>query len=449
MKAEIITRYDRQVPRYTSYPTAPHFGPQVGERTYRDWLSALDPTDGISLYSHVPFCESLCWFCGCHTKIVRRFEPVATYLDALYAEMGLVADALPARAQVRHMHWGGGSPTLLRPDDWRRAAETLHAHFDFAPDAEIAVEMDPRTATEDGIAAMAEMGVNRASIGVQDFDLRVQRAINRIQPFEVTARVIDWLGDHGIDEINMDLMYGLPYQTVAGVASMVDKAVFLRPDRVAVFGYAHVPWMKRHQKLIPEEALPDAGQRWAQCAAISERLIAAGYVAIGLDHFALPENSLAIAQNTGTLRRNFQGYTTDTAAALIGFGASAIGKLPQGYAQNAAPLAEWRKAVEAGQLPIVRGAPLSWEDNLRGAVIERLMCDFRVDLADLRSRHLAPPGFFSSEIAALAPLVADQLVELDGEHIQITSAGQPLVRVAASLFDSYMTPDTARHARAV
>lgn len=449
MIAEIVSRYDRPVPRYTSYPTAPNFTTQIGEAAYRGWLSSLDPAAGISLYFHVPFCESLCWFCGCHTKIVRQFAPVARYLDSLHEEMDLVADALPGRFQVRHMHWGGGSPTLLRPDDWRRAADRLHAHFDIGSDAEIAVEMDPRTATEDGVAAMAKAGVNRASIGVQDFDPKVQRAINRIQPFEVTARVFDWLRDRGIDEINMDLMYGLPHQTVAGVTSMVEKAVRLRPDRVAVFGYAHVPWMKPHQRLLPEEALPDADQRWAQFAAISEQLIAAGYVAIGLDHFARPENSLAAAQANGTLRRNFQGYTTDRAAVLIGLGASAISTLPQGYAQNAAPLHEWRKSIEAGRLPIVRGISVDWEDRLRGAVIERLMCDFRVDLAVLRSRHSAPPDFFSPEISALAPLAADGLVEMDGEQIQVTPAGQPLVRVVAALFDSYMTDDSERHARAV
>lgn len=304
MTLAIASKYDLRVPRYTSYPTAPHFGPQVDAAVYREWLSALDPAEEISLYFHVPFCESLCWFCGCHTKIVRRYEPVANYLDTLFAELDLVADILPARFRVRHIHWGGGSPTMLQPDDWRRGAERLNSRFDIATDAEIAVEMDPRTATEGSVAALAQVGVNRASIGVQDFDPAVQHAINRVQPFEVTARVIDWLRDHGIGNINMDLMYGLPHQTLAGVESMVEKAVSLRPSRVAVFGYAHVPWMKSHQRLIQEEALPGADDRWKQFGRISDRLVAAGYVAIGLDHFALPGDSLAVAMAEGRLRKS-------------------------------------------------------------------------------------------------------------------------------------------------
>jgi oxygen-independent coproporphyrinogen-3 oxidase len=293
------------------------------------------------------------------------------------------------------------------------------------------------------------VGVNRASIGVQDFDPAVQRAINRIQPFEVTARVIDWLRDHGIGEINMDLMYGLPNQTLAGVASMAEKAVSLHPNRVAVFGYAHVPWMKAHQRLIPEDALPGADERWEQFGRISDRLAAAGYVAIGLDHFALPEDSLAVAMAKGRLRRNFQGYTTDPAAALVGFGASAISALPQGYAQNAAPLHAWRSAIEAGQPPIVRGVTLTRDDKMRGAVIERLMCEFFVDLAAIRRRNHAPANFFSFEMEALGPLAADGVVVLDGERISVTTKGQRLVRVVAAVFDSYITAGEERHARAV
>ena len=449
MTSAIASKYDLRVPRYTSYPTAPHFGPQVDADVYRGWLAALDPAADLSLYFHVPFCESLCWFCGCHTKIVRRYEPVANYLETLFEELDLVADILPARFRVRHVHWGGGSPTMLQPDDWRRAADRLNARFDIASDAEIAVEMDPRTATEDSVAALAQVGVNRASIGVQDFDPAVQSAINRVQPFEVTARVIDWLRGHGIGDINMDLMYGLPHQTLAGVVSMADKAVSLRPNRIAVFGYAHVPWMKTHQRLIPEDALPGADDRWEQFGGISDRLVAAGYVAVGLDHFALPKDSLAVALADGLLRRNFQGYTVDPAAALLGIGASAIGVLPQGYAQNAAPLHAWRKAVEAGQPSVTRGVPLGWEDKIRGVVIERLMCDFYVDLAAECRRNQVPPDYFSPELEALSPLIADGIVELDGARISVTAQGQPLVRIVAALFDSYITAGAERHARAV
>ncbi len=243
MTTDLATRYDLKVPRYTSYPTAPHFSDAVDEQTCRGWLGALDPALSLSLYFHIPFCAAMCWFCGCYTKIVNRYEPVAQYLQAMLREIDLVADALPARFAARHLHWGGGSPTMLTGEDWRRTVDHLRTRFDFASDAEIAVEADPRTATEAYVKALAAAGVNRVSIGVQDFHPEVQQAINRIQPYEVTRRVIDWLRGHGIEHINMDLMYGLPYQTLERVIDMTDKALTLRPGRIALFGYAHVPGM--------------------------------------------------------------------------------------------------------------------------------------------------------------------------------------------------------------
>ncbi len=449
MTTDIAARYEIKVPRYTSYPTAPHFSAAVDERTFRQWLGAQDPATRLSLYFHIPFCTAMCWFCGCYTKVVNRYEPVAAYLTALLHEIDLVADALPGRFTARHLHWGGGSPTMLTGEDWKRTVDHLHTRFDFDNDAEIAVEADPRTATEDYIRALATAGVNRVSIGVQDFDPEVQQAVNRIQPFEVTKRVVDWLRGHGIDRINMDLMYGLPLQTRERVIDMANKALTLRPNRIALFGYAHVPWMKPHQKLIPEASLPDAKARWQQFNAVSARLVEAGYVAIGLDHFALPDDELFLARAEGRLHRNFQGYTTDSATTLVGLGASAISSLSQGYVQNVSSTRSYRKSVVAGHLPVARGVAIDGEDRLRGEVIERLMCDLEIDLGAICTGHGKPADHFRDEMATLGPLQTDGIIRIDGTHISVTAEGRPLVRLVAAAFDRHLGRGEARHSKAV
>ena len=309
-------------------------------------------------------------------------------------------------------------------------------------DAEFAVEIDPRRLTRATVDALAAIGVNRASLGVQDVNPEVQRAINRWQPFIVVERVVDRLRDAGISGINFDLMYGLPRQTVGDVLQSVEAALRLRPARVALFGYAHVPWMKRHQRLIDESALPGPPERAAQFEAASARLGDAGYVAIGLDHFALPDDSLALAQRHGRLRRNFQGYTTDTAPALLGFGASAIGSMPQGYVQNAVPMPAYRKAIRAGRFATARGIALANEDRARRSIIERLMCDLAADLD-------GPAGRFATELEALEPFVADGVVQLEAGSIRIRPEGRALARTVCAVFDAYFTQNAARHSRAV
>lgn len=449
MSEALAQKYDRAVPRYTSYPTAPHFRPMADDTTYRDWLAALDPAQPLSLYFHIPFCDEMCWFCGCYTKIVNRYEPIRRYLDALEAEVSLVAGALPGPFRAQHLHWGGGSPTMLKARDWLALIEVLGSAFTLTADAELAVEIDPRDATEEYVAALGEAGVNRASIGVQDFHPEVQAAVNRHQPFAVVERVCGWLRGHGIGAINLDLMYGLPHQTVERVEDMVDLAVRLEPARVALFGYAHVPWMKSHQKLIDETALPGTTERWRQNAAAARRLQDHGFVPVGLDHFARPEDPLAVAAARHRLHRNFQGYTTDAAATLLGLGASAISSLPQGYVQNLMPLKDYREAVFAGRLPVARGLALGEEDRLRGEIIERLMCDLKVDAAAICRRHGAEPDVLLPSLAALAPLASDGLIRLDGARIAVTEAGRPFVRLAAAAFDAYLGTGQARHSRAV
>jgi len=449
MTANLALRHDQRVPRYTSYPTAPHFTDGVGPDDYAAWLGGLDATQALSLYFHIPFCDSMCWFCGCYTKIVKQYKPISNYLEVLIKELEVVADRLPSRFPVRHLHWGGGSPTLLTGADWMRTIDRIRARFEVAADAEVAVEMDPRDTTEDYVRALAAAGVNRVSIGVQDFDAKVQKAINREQPYAVTRRVVEWLRRHGIGSLNMDLMYGLPHQTVEGVEAMVDLALTLEPQRVALFGYAHVPWMKAHQKLIDEAALPGTVERWQQFSAASARLIAAGYVAVGLDHFARPEDALAVALGGGRLHRNFQGYTVDDAAVLLGFGASAIGSLPEGYVQNVSPLKDYARAIEGGTLATVRGVALNADDRLRAEIIERLMCDLAVDLDAVARRHGAPTGGFGAELTGLGPLRADGIVVIEGHKIALTETGRPFVRLVAAAFDTYLQSGKARHSKAV
>jgi oxygen-independent coproporphyrinogen III oxidase len=449
MRKDLIERYDLRVPRYTSYPTAPHFGPRVDPARYAEWLGALDPKTELSLYAHVAYCAEMCWFCGCHTKATKKYAPVADYLAALLDEMALVASKLPARMGVRHIHFGGGSPTVLTPADFTRMVDTLRAHFDLLPGAEIAVELDPRTADEAYVIAMAKAGVTRASIGVQDFNPKVQEAINRIQPFEITERVIGWLRAHGIGAINMDLCYGLPHQTVESVVETVERAASLRPARIALFGYAHVPWMKTHQRLIREEVLPGIAERWQQYETSAARLQELGYVAIGLDHFALPEDELVVAQEGGVLHRNFQGYTTDSAPALIGFGASAIGSLPQGYVANEIAIDRYKELVRGGTLPIARGIEVTGEDKLRRAIIERLMCDMSVDLDEVAAEYDAAGESFEGELSSLAALEADGIVRREGHRLVMTEEGKPLVRAVCAVFDRYLNAGEARHSKAV
>ena len=443
MDSTLLEKYDRLVPRYTSYPTAPHFSAAVGPKEYRDWLAAIPADEPLSLYAHIPFCDSLCWFCGCHTKVVRRYQPVARYIDVLKREIALVASALGARRPLGHLHFGGGSPTILAPDDVLALSECLRRHFAFTAQAEMAVEIDPREVTREIIEAWAHAGTTRASLGVQDFDPEVQKAINRTQSFELTAQVIGWLRESGVARINIDLMYGLPHQTLEGAVATAERVVALAPDRVALFGYAHVPWMKRHQRLIDEAALPGREARFAQSEAVAACLTAAGYRRIGFDHFARPEDPLAQAPVVGRLHRNFQGYTSDPCRSLIGLGASAIGAFRDGYVQNAAPMKDYAAAIDAGRLASARGIQTDEDDRLRRQVIERLMCDLAVDLSDFG------PGEFGPERIDLAEMERDRLVRLDGSTLRVTETGRPFLRNVCALFDRYLNTGQARHSRAV
>jgi oxygen-independent coproporphyrinogen-3 oxidase len=447
--ADLLAKYDQRVPRYTSYPTAPHFSAAVGAGDYARWLRDLRDGAALSLYLHVPFCASLCLFCACHTTVARNPAPMLAYAETLQAEIDRVADAIGRRLAVRHVHWGGGTPTSLPSTAMRAVMARLRARFTVADDAEIAVEIDPRTLGSDSLDALAEIGTNRASLGVQDFDPTVQAAINRHQSFELTEACVEQLRERGIRSINLDLIYGLPHQTESGVARTVATALRLAPDRAAVFGYAHVPWMKKHQALLPEAALPDAMARYRQRQVIEDVVRDRGLVPVGMDHFAHPADPMARAASDRRLKRNFQGYTTDEAPVLLGFGASSIGSLPNGYVQNHAVVPVWRDAVRAGKLPTARGIALTDDDRLRRAVIERIMCDFSVDLREVAAAQDADPARLMDAAPALQGLARDGLIEWDGFGLSVTEIGRPFVRTVAATFDSWLRPGGARHASAV
>ncbi|WP_207461543.1 oxygen-independent coproporphyrinogen III oxidase [Azospirillum sp. SYSU D00513] len=444
-----LARYaDQRLPRYTSYPTAPHFTETVDAETYRRWLGAIPQGAPASLYLHVPFCRSMCWYCGCHTTITKTDDPILDYLGTLRAEIGAVADAVPHRLEVGHIHFGGGTPTILAPEDVEDLMRLLRERFSLRENAELAVEIDPRTLSRGMAAALGRAGITRASLGVQSFDSVVQRAINRIQSFEQTAAVTRGLRGAGIAGINFDLIYGLPHQTVQSCRDTVARCLELAPGRLAVFGYAHIPSFKPHQKKIEESALPGAEERLAQADAIAADLLAAGYRRIGLDHFAHPGDPMAAAAADGSLRRNFQGYTVDPCDLMLGFGASAIGRLPQGYVQNAVVLGGYAKRVAQDGLATIKGYALTEDDRLRAELIERLMCDFRVDLAEIAGRHGADARALLAE-ADLGPLEEDGLLELHGMAIEIPETARRIVRAVAARFDAHLAASVRRYSPAV
>jgi oxygen-independent coproporphyrinogen-3 oxidase len=444
MEQALLARYDRPLPRYTSYPTAPHFSAATGAKDYALWLAAIEPDARASLYLHVPFCRSMCWFCGCTTSAVHSVSALERYATALETEIGRVAAAIGHHLRAGQIHWGGGTPTALPAPLLRRVHAALARHFTLDDMTEIAIEIDPRTLPDDATALLRDLAVTRVSLGVQDFAPAVQAAIGRHQSVAQTKAAADAARAAGIASVNFDLVYGLPFQTIESLEATIGEVLALGPDRVALYGYAHVPWTRKRQQVIAERALPDTAARFAQQQRAAELLVAAGYRQIGLDHFARPEDMMARAAGTGALRRNFQGYTVDPSDLLIGLGASAISRLPQGYAQNAVGTQPYLAAIEAGGLAIAKGLALDNEDRLRGAIIERLMCDLEVDLATFD----ADPERFGAEGAALAPMEADGLLRREGSRVIVTEAGRPFLRHAAAAFDAWLG-QAGRHAAAI
>lgn len=397
---------------------------------------------------HIPFCDRLCFYCGCHTRQVRRYDPIATYLEALNSEIALVAKHLPLRRKVAAIHFGGGSPTIVSPDDLGRLRATLDAHFEIGPECEISVEIDPMHVDADKLRAWRDLGMTRASVGVQDFAPVVQASINRPQSFDETAMVVRTLRDLGIGSINLDIVYGLPHQNRDMLLRTIELSLSMQPDRIAMFGYAHVPWVKKHQSVIDTATLAGPVDRFAMAAAGAGAILAAGYDAVGIDHFARPDDSMARKLRDGALRRNFQGYTTDGADTLIGLGASSIGKLPQGYVQNIVATGQYCRSVVEGRLPVARGFALSDADRASACAIEALMCQYAFSVADLRARFGGAADDACND-ALHASFNEDGFVSFDGDRFAITEEGRPFVRTIAARFDRYLDRGKGKHSSAI
>jgi len=439
----------RSVPRYTSYPTAPHFSTDFGPGTYTRWLDDLPEDAVLSVYMHIPFCSDLCWYCACRTQGTKRHEPVARYLDRLETETAMVAGHLRGNHPVTQVHWGGGSPSILTPEDILRLRSTTLEHFPGAGAGEFAVEIDPRDMTPARLDALIEAGLSRASIGVQDFDERVQKAIGRHQSYEMTRDVIAALRGGGVTGVNVDIVYGLPGQTSESLDRTIRRVIELAPDRIALFGYAHVPWMAKRQNMIDKSQLPGPDARRRQSVLAARMLTESGYQAIGIDHFALPDDRLAIAQGDGTLRRNFQGYTADPADALIGLGASAIGYLPQGYVQNVAATSVYQLHVEAGKMATQRGRALAPDDRVRRDAIEQILCQFGLDIDTLVERHGVAAEPVRAKVTDVMAAAPDGAVTPWRGGFRIDPEWRHHARLVAAEFDTYLLTQPARHSLAV
>lgn len=444
MEKHLIKKYDRRLPRYTSYPTAPHFKP-CDPIEVLPYVRDLERETDISLYLHIPFCKKRCLFCGCNTEESLDNNRITTYLDFLIKESERYKNL---QRHIKNLHLGGGSPSRLTPTMLHKLFAALNESFVFSPFSETAVEFDPRTTTQEFIDALKEFNLTRASIGIQDMTPRVQKAIGREQPFPVVERCVDMIRTAGVEDISLDLVYGLPYQTVDNLKETIDTVLAFAPERLTLFGYAHVPWMMPHQNGIPTDALPDRDARWELYLAMQAHLTEHGYAQIGLDHFTRPGSALEKAYNDRKLRRNFQGYTTDESDTLIGLGASAISALPDTYIANIRSSRAYEEAVGTEGHGAERYFHLSAEDKLRRAIIMSLMCYDRVDIPK-EQESFPKARTIQLPLDALNDMKSDGLILWDGKTITMTAAGKPLVRAVCALFDSYYSDTDDKHAQAV
>ena len=450
---ELVKKYNVAGPRYTSYPPATKFTdslkwPELAERILENNRTERD----LSIYFHIPFCETLCWYCGCTTVITLNHGQGTTYLNYLEKEVARMSTLINSRRKVVQLHWGGGSPTFLSPDEIRRLGDIIHRHFTFGEGYEAGVEIDPRRLTRDHIAALHEIGFNRASLGVQDFDAKVQEAVHRIQPQAMTEQVLGWVRELGFSSVNFDLIYGLPHQTVESFNRTLDIVLSLQPDRLAVFSYAHVPWVKPAQKILEQKVLPTPEVKLELLKMVIERLTENNrYVYIGMDHFARPADELAVAQKSKQLQRNFQGYSTRGGADIYAFGMSSISQIPDAYWQNEKDLPKYYAALDAGQVPVVRGYVVSDEDKVRRETIMRVMCDLSLDYRAMSERlGLDFQSHFEREIDSLAGFEADGLVRRSPAGIEVTETGRLFIRNIAMSFDNTLAPVSERkHSRTI
>lgn len=453
LNLDLIRKYAVPGPRYTSYPPANRFQADMDRIDLDAALDAdnADPSRPLSLYFHLPFCESRCWYCGCTTIITRRHDWAGAYLAELKLEIALVAARIDQRRPVEQLHFGGGTPTFFSPKTLRELGQAIHANFSFAPDAELSIEIDPRCVTPEHVEVLAEMGINRASLGIQDTNTDVQEAIHRVQPMELNRRAVATLHSAGIQDINFDLIYGLPKQTTTTVAQTIEDVLELEPDRLSVFSYAHVPWIKPAQRIFDQRGqMPDAEAKLSMFGVIREKLLEEGFVDIGLDHFARPTDALTVALREGTLHRNFQGYSTKAGASLYGFGISSISSTPEVYWQNPKSLADYRAALREGRLPVEKGYRLTREDIRRRELIMKIMCVRRLDFTQIDALSGGDVAEECREaLLALRPMEDDGLVEIDRYGMRVLPRGEPLLRVVAMAFDQTLVRTGRAHALAV
>lgn len=453
LNLDLIRKYSIPAPRYTSYPPATQFVDALEkvdvEGAFKD--DNLAGAGPLSLYFHLPFCETRCWYCGCNTVITKRHDAAAEYLDDLATEVKLIAARTDRKRPVTQVHLGGGTPTFLPPDQLRRLGQMFHDHFAIASGCEISAELDPRRLKLSHIQALREIGSTRASLGVQDTNRKVQLAINRYQPHSLNEQAMEWLRAEGFTSVNVDLIYGLPLQTAESFSKTLDDVLSLSPERLSVFSYAHVPWIKPAQRIFEDRGqLPTPEEKLAMFALAHDRLTAAGYIDIGLDHFAKPDDELARAQRGGTLHRNFQGYSTHAGASLYGFGLSSISQTPQVYFQNHKTLIAYRTALASGQLPIERGLRLKDDDQRRRTIIMRIMCDRSLDYKKLSAQlGVDFQKAYAREIASLQDLAADGIIGLGSNGFAVTPAGTPLLRIVAMRFDATLKPAAGKHAQVI
>ena len=450
----VLAAHKASVPRYTSYPTAPQFQAGAGPALMDQMLREQSSDEPVSVYIHIPFCDRLCWFCGCHTRHTLKYAPIKKYLASLHQEIRLLSDRLPCLPRLKSLHLGGGSPSLLKQQDMADLRAALAATFQLEPDTEISIEIDPSDANTELYDGLLALGVTRASIGVQDFHPDVQKAINRPQSFEQTQQVVQRLRKIGINSINVDALYGLPLQSTDRLRDTLAQCVALEADRMALFGYAHIPWFKKHQRLINEADLPDTMMRFEQADMAAHFLQNAGYHAIGIDHFAKPHDALSIAAQNGKLHRNFQGYTTDNCKTLFGLGASSIGRFSGGYVQNQVATGQYQESVANGQLPTAKGVKLSIDDKIRAHLIERLMCDFRICFSTLEqhySEQIDSKSLQNYRREAIQTAAQDQfgLCRYSQDAFIIPPEARTFARIVASSFDAYYQRETAQYSKAV
>ncbi|MCT4553107.1 MAG: oxygen-independent coproporphyrinogen III oxidase [Pelagimonas sp.] len=428
--------FDAKVPRYTSYPTAPHFAGGVAPERFVEWIEDLPLNGEISLYLHVPFCRRLCWFCACRTQGTATAAPVEAYVQTLIDELAMLKRHLPSGVRLSRLHWGGGTPTILSAEMMKRLIDAVRDVADFSETAEFSVEIDPNEIDGARLDALAAGGMNRASIGVQDFDPQIQETIGRPQGFDITKQAVEMIRERGVHSLNADILFGLPHQSKTRITDTVQKLLSFAPDRVALYGYAHVPWMAKRQQLIPSEALPTPTERLDLFETARRLFVWDGYDEIGIDHFAQASDGLAIAQKAGRLRRNFQGYTDDTALALIGLGASSISRFPQGFAQNAPGTSAHTQVIRDGRFSTARGHVFSTEDLMRGRLIEMIMCDFRINAAEILRDH----AITREALFAMFKEINDRfenLLEITEDGLFIPRKARPLTRMIARGFDAY------------